>query len=242
METQTTQKFVEAAKRAMANCDHHSKSSVCDRYKTTDYVKYINGNMDNGEKTEFKEHCNVCPECLEGLYQADRKDNLEVNQKEDKYLFHKTIEILDKIDIQKTSKNIVKLFIKISDTLMEIIETTGKIITAKTPVTVRGEKRDNNMQNSIQIVEDLSTPPLSAQLTISQQENSQFCLHVSLFQPDLDEFMSDVQFFLKDDKRKDQYTTDIYGEVIIPLETSGSHVIICKTKNEPLAEFNISIK
>ncbi len=224
----------------IANLERLSGNIKCGSYNFTNYYMYINNQMNNTEAEKFEHHCETCSQCLRGIYLSSHKKKLEIDINENKYLFHKSIAVLDKLDRQKNYQNIIDIFLKISDNVLSVIKTSGEILSNNVPAAVRGTTIKTDNINSLEIIKDFSDPPLSVQITILPQESGdELILRLSLFQTVLNEFMDNTQITVDDRIIEAEYFTDENGQAEITLNKSRTYTIACKSDNQTIAEINI---
>ena len=81
-----------------------SNIGPCERYSTVDYDRYTGGTMSLEAVRIFEDHCCDCPSCLKGLVQSHERFIREKARSENKVLFQKTMELLDRLEKEESAE------------------------------------------------------------------------------------------------------------------------------------------
>lgn len=216
--------------------NRYSTKNTCEKYSSDDHDRYI---MSMDEMPEFEDHCMTCTACQQGIYAAAQKRTLEIDLSENNFLFRKTLDIFDELD-KRVSKNLFDIVVNITKDVINIIKTTGEILTGPVPLAIRGKGENSSKSKSIKILKELESPAISIQISFLKQEfENDVMMTLSFFNRDSDEFISGVNMVFNDNGKKRTLISDENGEISTLMKAPCDWVVHCKAANEEFAQLNL---
>jgi hypothetical protein len=208
------------------------KLELCRIYSENDYRRFLKHDMSDEENQRFSEHLDLCPFCSHALTQI----HTELKLINDKRIFDKTIALMDRLD----QFNKIDIFIQIGKKIMDVIRTTGEILTIPQPIAVRGENRCSLSEDQKCIVQDFDTPPVSVQVCLAAKlDDQRMELTLSLYDKENEIFISNANCLFIVQSVEYDLATDTNGAVSLDLPLPGPYSIKIQKAGKPIADIDI---
>jgi len=212
----------------------------CDIFAEEDYNKILKETMSLNEFKQFKEHCQNCPACQKGIFQAYERFTLKEDQNENITLFKKTLDLLNRID--KPGINVMDIVINSSKKILEVIETTSEVLSTPLLAPLRGKDDKQQEEQPIRIVQEFDHPLISVQASFKTDKAGQEIeMCVSLFDRKTEKFMADIEITLTGPGEKQKKSTDKNGKAIFFLQGPGDYEAVMVSGDDQIAKLNVKI-
>jgi hypothetical protein len=214
-----------------------SNIGPCERYSTVDYDRYTGGTMSLEAVRIFEDHCRDCPSCLKGLVQSHERFIREKAQSENKILFQKTMDLLDRLE-----RNVISIFIEQSKDILKVIKTTGEILPMRPVLALRGENDESEKEQSVRILQEFVSPPVSIQASFERHRpGDEMGLTVSVFDKQSEEFIPDIKVKFEGDGVQEEAVTDQNGEVTFIVSGPGDYEASLESGSGQMARLDMVI-
>lgn len=218
----------------------------CYRISKDDFNSYIEGAMPISKQSLFEKHCLECIFCAVRLSQSWESFILEQEIAENKMIFERTIDLLDRLEQQKQEDvpdNIMRIVIEAVQNAFRVVLTTGEILKPGFAIIMRGVREESTKDNTIQILQEFSHPDISIQAMIIKDKTEQATLQLSLFDRTSDAFMPDIEMHLIGASNiLQKEVSDNNGAAKFQIHIPGDYLIDVLTLSELLTRIYISIK
>lgn len=190
---------------------------ACSAYSGPDYFRFLKHEMSEDEIQRFGKHIDDCPFCASELKSADD----QLKQSEYQRYFEKTIALLDRIDV----RNRFKIIFQLGRNFIDILQTTGQILTTPQPIAVRSRDPAVSSGNTQCIVQNFGSPPVSVQVCLAVKTEDQTVeLTVSLFDMEKEVFIPYADIYFNAPGMEQNLSTDAKGaaSMLLPLPSPCS--------------------
>ncbi len=224
--------LISLARKSLGPSTVMERISPCDTYMLEDYEKYVKQTMPSDEMQIFLEHCRNCLSCLKEV----------LDQSENEALFQKTMGLMDTLET-RAKENVFDLVIKVSKRIYEVITTTGEVLGRPALAPSRGEEAAGEEREAIRIIKEFDRPPISLQVSFGKQQKGQdIDLCISLFNRQLDEFISGIEVILSGSGKKQTGETNENGEARFVMPGRGEYQVRLRPGEDHLIRLNIKIE
>ncbi len=195
----------------------------CNIYTIDDYERFLNDEMAHEEEIELVNHCDSCVACQKGLLQCEKQIEAE-EKKQCEEMLKKTFALLrEPQDI--ISKNLVDIVLTVSRKIIDIVKTTGKVISSPQPVLLRGDVQRIEERRKLEIIQRFTNPPVSLQISfeILEEKDKEQALIVTLstFDEESEEFQNGVEVSLSGEDYSARALTDSDGKALFVVRYPG---------------------
>jgi hypothetical protein len=216
-------------------------TDLCDRYSVKDYDLYVSKQMPEAEAERFEEHCWNCSACLQGISKSQERYDQQLEKVEDEYLFRKTLEFMDQLE-GRNKENLMDIIVRTSKHILELISTTGELLSTPDLVPVRGGADFSEEGVTLRVIKELADPPFSLQASLRHSRTGTGIeLTLSLFDRVSDEFCSDVAVALSGPATEFSQLTDENGTVTFALESPGDYIANLESNGEKVGSISITM-
>jgi hypothetical protein len=229
-------KVIDVANKLSTNSSVASNVEGCPVYSNADITNYLGNNMKDSGVKKFEEHAFDCNACLRSIY-------LEKDKLENKTLFQKALQTMDRLD-EEEEKNIITVVLKVTGKFVELIRTTGELLGQPilVPVHVRGEDESRKHAEPIRILREFMSPPLSIQGIAESGENpGEVKFTISVYDHESDKFVPGLDIILTGPKTKEKTNTDENGLAAFIVSAPNDYDIVIHTLYGQEIGFNISL-
>lgn len=242
LETDIIDKIIKIVLKSFEISGVNIEDINCDKFSFDDYEKFIKGLLTDKKMAKFEEHCLTCPACQKGVFHCHQTYSKNIDEDENRFLFNKTVEFFDKID-QLSSKNIFNIIFNVTNDFIDIIKTTGEILSPLTYSTVRGQETNDFKAEPVKILNEIKSPPVSIQVSLYKEEyEKNIMMLISFYNRESDEFISEVEIIWNNNKKKGHLISDKNGEALLKIELPCDLVMNCETAKEQIAQLNVKVE
>ena len=235
-------------RRTLTPSVHYERITPCQDYSVNEYKRFLSNLMTIEDMEKFVHHCQGCVACLKGISQAHEKFLQQQEQRENDVLLHKTLTLLDELEAKNhpvefpktvSIKNFFSIALEASKGFLDLLVTTGELLTPTPDIALRGEDREPALIPSIRILQEFSEPPWSIQTTFERCETKkEFQLTISILNRKTEEVLKGIQVMLCGPKRQVGLTSDDHGQAVFTISRIGDYVVHFIDKGEILAQLS----
>jgi hypothetical protein len=201
-------------------------------------VCFLEAKLSKEENTLVLKHLLICDQCSEYLstqFKIQPHMSLEVPTV--------LLEKVNKLVSQRMSENLLEIFLKLKEKVMEIIQTTGDVLVGQEliPAPVLRSRKIEEFKGEVSILKDLQQIRILAK--IQNKDTKSFNLTVSVKDRMGQKNCKDLRVTLiKDEIELESYTTDSSGSCLFENILPGNYLVEVSRKDQKVATIDLKVK
>jgi len=214
---------------------------ACGKYRKADFSRLMTGEVPSAEWNAFEEHIIACPSCQEGLHQFSESERDRI---ENEALFQVACRVLDRV-LPEPVPGMANIVLRYLQGTVELVAATMQLVPLQPILAVRGEEESTQSAPHLIFRQEVLGSPLSVEASfLPNQEKNGIVLSLSLYDLDLDTFVSNMQVEVSGPMGTVGQETDLSGLASFTLDAPGSYEtrFFTATDQVPLLVIRIEIR